>query len=54
MSEGKRPREVASLRNYIAAQLRLQGNEMAIQKELNQLVTAKFLKLSDSGVEYLA
>jgi len=29
-------------------------HEMAIQKELNQLVSAKFLKLSDSGVEYLA
>jgi hypothetical protein len=27
---------------------------IAIQKELNQLVSAKFLKLSDSGVEYLA
>jgi len=54
ISEGKRPRKVASLRNHIAAQLRLQGNEMAIQKELNQLVNAKFLKLSGSGVEYLA
>jgi len=27
---------------------------MAIQKALNQLVNAKFLKLSDIGVEYLA
>lgn len=50
----KRPQKVASLRNHIASQLRLQGNEMAIQKALNQLVNAKFLKLSDVGVEYLA
>jgi len=29
-------------------------HEMAIQKKLNQLASAKFLKLSDFGVEYLA
>ncbi|WP_417512932.1 PIN domain-containing protein [Marinobacter sp.] len=50
----KRPQKVTGLRNHIAAQLRLQGNEMAIQKALNQLVHAKFLKVSDTGVEYLA
>ena len=53
MQKEKRPQKVASLRNHIAAQLKIQGDEMAIQKELNQLVNAKFLKLSDSGVEYL-
>lgn len=52
MPEEKCPRKEASLRNHIAAQL--QGNEMAIQRELNQLVSANFLKISDSGVEYLA
>ena len=45
---------MASLRNHIAAQFKIQDNEIAIQKELNQLVNAKFLKLSDSGVGYLA
>tara|TARA_R110001599_G_scaffold177397_1_gene369621 strand:- start:223 stop:399 length:177 start_codon:yes stop_codon:yes gene_type:complete len=50
----KRPQKVASLRNHIAAQFKIQDNEIAIQKELNQLVNAKFLKLSDSGVGYLA
>jgi len=54
MQKEKRPQKVASLRNHIAAQLKIQGNDMAIQKELNQLVSTKFLKLSDSGVEYLA
>ncbi len=50
----ERPQTVTGLRNHIASHLGLQGNEMAIQKELNQLVSAKFLKLSDTGVEYLA
>ncbi|MFV8570244.1 PIN domain-containing protein [Marinobacter sp. SBS5] len=50
----KRPQKVTSLRNHIASHLRLQGNEVAIQKALNQLVQAKFLKVSDTGVEYLA
>ena len=52
--KAKRPQKVASLRNHIAAQLKLKGNEVAIQNALNQLVTQKFLQISDSGLEYLA
>ena len=50
----KRPQKVTALRNHIASHLSIQGNEMAIQKAVNQLVQEKFLKVSDIGVEYLA
>lgn len=50
----KRPQKVTALRNHIASHLSIQGNEMAIQKAVNQLVQEKFLKVSDTGVEYLA
>jgi|TARA_R100000049_G_C1955000_1_gene107668 hypothetical protein len=50
----KRPQKVTALRNHIASHLRIQGNEMAIQKAVNQLVQEKFLTVSDTGVEYLA
>ena len=50
----KRPKKVTALRNHIASHLRIQGNEMAIQKAVNLLVQEKFLKVSDTGVEYLA
>lgn len=50
----KRPQKVTALRNHIASHLSIQGNEMAIQKAVNLLVQEKFLKVSDTGVEYLA
>lgn len=48
----KRPKKVASLRNHIASHLGLKGNELAIQNQLNQLVTANVIKISGDGIEY--
>ena len=48
-----RPKKVVSLRNYIASQLGISGNEIAIQNHLNQLVTEKILTIDESGVKYI-
>lgn len=48
------PQKATALCNHIASHLSIQGNEMAIQKAVNQLVQEKFLTVSDNGVEYLA
>ena len=48
----KRPKKVVSLRNYIASNLGIQGNEVAIQNQLNQLVSANLISLNADGVEY--
>lgn len=48
----KRPQKVTSLRNHIASHLGLKGNEIAIQNQLNQLVTASLIKISGDGIEY--
>ncbi len=48
----KRPKKVVSLRNFIASNLGIQGNEVAIQNQLNKLVAANLISLSDNGVEY--
>ncbi|WP_049722380.1 PIN domain-containing protein [Gilvimarinus polysaccharolyticus] len=48
----KRPQKVISLRNHIASHLRIKGNEVAIQNQLNQLVSANLISLNADGVEY--
>lgn len=48
----KRPKKVVTLRNHIAAQMRVQGNEVAIQNYFNQLVNAKVIKTSGDHIEY--
>lgn len=48
----KRPQKVTSLRNHIAAHMQVEGNEVAIQNYLNQLVNAKLLTISGNGVKY--
>ena len=48
----KRPQKVTSLRNHIASHLGLKGNEVAIQNQLNQLVTANVVRISGDGIEY--
>ncbi len=48
----KRPQKVETLRNHIAAHMRIKGNEVAIQNHLNQLINAKLLTISDNGVQY--
>jgi hypothetical protein len=48
----KRPKKVISLKNYIASHLRIQGNEVAIQNHLNQLVKAKIVAVSGDSVVY--
>lgn len=49
----KRPQKVASLRNHIASHLGIKGNEVAIQNKINQLVSAKIIKISGTGIEYI-
>ena len=48
----KRPQKVTSLRNHIASHLGLKGNEVAIQNQLNQLVTTNIIKISGTNIEY--
>ncbi|MGC3874772.1 PIN domain-containing protein [Halomonas sp. GXIMD04776] len=48
----KRPQKIASLRNHIAAHLAIKGNEVAIQNQINQLVKANIVTLSDACIEY--
>lgn len=48
----KRPQKVVSLRNHIASHMRVQGNEIAIQNHLNQLVNANIVSLTGDGVVY--
>lgn len=48
----KRPKTVSSLKNHIAAHLKLQGNEIAIQGQLNKLVSEKKVALNGESVEY--
>ena len=48
----KRPQKVTSLRNHIAAQLGIKGNELAIQEQINQLVSAKVVRISGDGIDY--
>jgi len=48
----KRPKKVSSLRNHIAAHMGIQGNEVAIQNQFNQLINEKFISVSGDSVEY--
>lgn len=48
----KRPKKVTSLRNCIATHLGINGNEVAIQNNFNQLVNEKIIKISGDDVEY--
>ncbi|MBR9883485.1 MAG: hypothetical protein GYB21_07430 [Oceanospirillales bacterium] len=50
--KAKRPQKVTSLRNHIAAQLKLQGNEVAIQGHLNRLERADVLSIAGADVKY--
>lgn len=48
----KRPKKVAGLRNYVASYLGLQGDDIAIQNHLNQLVRNNVVTISEAEVEY--
>lgn len=48
----KRPKKIVGLRNFIASHLSIQGNEVAIQNHLNQLVGADFLAFDADVVRY--
>ncbi|KUJ83589.1 hypothetical protein AWR36_006960 [Microbulbifer flavimaris] len=48
----KRPKTVSSLKNHIAAHLKLQGNEVAVQGQVNKLVQEKKVVLNGESVEY--
>ncbi|MGB0466169.1 MAG: PIN domain-containing protein [Pontibacterium sp.] len=48
----KRPKKVTSLRNHIATQMGIQGNEVAIQNHVNRLVNAKLIKVSGEDINY--
>ncbi|GGO80448.1 hypothetical protein GCM10011348_17130 [Marinobacterium nitratireducens] len=48
----KRPKKVNGLRNCIATHLGINGNEVAIQNNFNQLVNQKIIKISGDEVEY--
>ena len=50
---GQRPKKVETLRNHIAAQMSLKGNELAIQNHINQLVNKKVIAIEDSALKYL-
>lgn len=47
-----RPQKVASLRNHIASQMNLKGNETAIQNQMNQLVTQNVIVIKGSDLTY--
>lgn len=49
----KRPKKLKSLRNHIAALLRIKGNDVAIQNHLNYLLNTKVVRMSGDSVEYL-
>ncbi len=50
----KRPQKVVSLKNHIASHLGLKGNEIAIQNQVNYLVNAKVISVSNgTSIEYL-
>ncbi|HHF0534535.1 TPA: PIN domain-containing protein [Vibrio alginolyticus] len=49
----KRPQKLKSLRNHVAALLRIKGNDAAIQGYLNHLVNNKVVRVSGDSVEYL-
>ena len=49
----KRPKKLKSLRNHIAAYLRIKGNDAAIQNHLNYLLNTKVVRISGDSVEYL-
>ncbi|MCH9691525.1 MAG: hypothetical protein K0U59_05620 [Gammaproteobacteria bacterium] len=51
-SDEQRPKTVSSLKNHIASQLKLQGNEVAIQGQLNKLLQEKKIILNGELVEY--
>ncbi|WP_206052642.1 PIN domain-containing protein [Neptunomonas marina] len=51
--KAQRPQKVVSLRNFVASQLRLQGNEVAIQGVINQLVARKIVRISEDAVTYI-
>jgi len=48
----KRPQKILGLRNHIASHMKIQGNEIAIQNHLNQLVNADILVLSEDAILY--
>ncbi len=52
-SINKRPKKVASLKNYIASQLLIRCNEVAVQNHLNRLLAENVIKVSGDDVEYL-
>ena len=52
VSKDKRPKKISALRNHIASHLKMQGNEVAIQGQLNRLVKEKVIVINGEAVEY--
>jgi hypothetical protein len=48
----KRPQKIVSLKNHIASHMGIQGNEVAIQNFMNQLVNKNLIVVSGEGIEY--
>jgi PIN domain len=48
----KRPKKITSLKNHIATHMRIQGNEVAIQNLLNQLVNEEIIAVAGESIEY--
>jgi len=48
----KRPQKIVSLKNHIASHMGVQGNEVAIQNFMNQLVNKKLIVVSGEVIEY--
>ena len=49
----KRPQKVTTLRNHIASQLQIKGNDVAIQKHFNLLIAGGFLRVSGADINYM-
>lgn len=48
-----KPRKLESLKNFIASQMKLQGNDIAVQSEVNYLINQKVLEIESNKVNYL-
>ncbi|WP_417345904.1 PIN domain-containing protein [Ferrimonas sp.] len=50
--KNKRPKTIATLKNHIAAHMKIQGNDVAIQNQFQQLIADKIIRLSGDSIQY--
>lgn len=48
----ERPQKIVNLKNFIASHMGVQGNEVAIQNFINQLLNKKVIAVSGNNVKY--